>query len=384
MSGNNLYYIYIDTKIEGAVEQLVSYFQTHVFNADDCIYVLCKYYKDFYKQAENLFLQHDICFKWIKKKSDLTLIDGKVVFYLFNAQSNCGVTAHRKLTHIFVTHGESHKIASVKPILRIYDFVISSGQVGVDRLLKANIFSEADRYNNKIIQMGNTFIGQNSYEYCENSNYLLYAPTWEGGLPDENHSSIDPFTSRLLIDIAREYGIQNIVIQPHPNLGHRDQAYTFTFHQMLLDLEKSGLTIFLKNTKWSWKEKLFFYRKKIYLSDGNQNTLRFAVVDLSAMEVQLYAKNIPVSVICHRNIKNLFIPKKMEKDYRFDFNEYNLAINVNSYSDLVHFDTHKLEYFIGYHQEDLKHLNFADRIRWLCLYCTELKQIMVKQRIEQY
>lgn len=384
MSGNNLYYIYIDTKIQGAIEQLVSYFQTHVFNADDCIYVLCKYYKDFYKQAEKLFQQYHIPFKWIKKRSDLQLISGKVVFYLFNAQSNCGLTAYRALTHIFVTHGESHKIASVKPILRIYDFVISSGQVGIDRLLKANIFSQFDIRNNRVILMGNTFIGQNPYEYSANSNYLLYAPTWEGGVPDENYSSIDQSTTQLLIDIAYEHKIQNIVIQPHPNLGHRDQAYKAIFHRMLLDLEKSGLRIFLKKTTWTWKDKLSFYRKNIHLSDANQNTVRFALVDLSAMEVQLYAKEIPVGVICHRNIKNLFIPKAMEKDYRYDFKTYNLIINVDSYSDLTCFDTQKLNYFIGYHQPNLESLDFAHRIRWLCEYCTQLKQITINQCTERY
>ena len=41
MSENNLYYIYIDTKIKGTIDQLVGYFQTKVFNEKDCIFVYC-------------------------------------------------------------------------------------------------------------------------------------------------------------------------------------------------------------------------------------------------------------------------------------------------------------------------------------------------------
>lgn len=51
MSVNNLYYLYIDTKIEGALEQLIRYFQAQVFNVEDCISVYCKYYKEIEKNS---------------------------------------------------------------------------------------------------------------------------------------------------------------------------------------------------------------------------------------------------------------------------------------------------------------------------------------------
>ncbi|QIO10169.1 hypothetical protein [Acinetobacter lanii] len=283
-----------------------------------------------------------------------------------------------------MTHGESHKLASVKPILRIYDFVISSGQVGIDRLLKANIFSPMEVENSKIILMGNTFIGQNDYEFDATSNYLLYAPTWEGGVPEENYSSVDYAAAELIANIARDHQINNIIIQPHPNLGHRDSSYVVVFQNMLLNLEKAGLTIYVKKSHVSWKEKWMFFNKNIHLKNASSQKVRFALVDLSAMEVQLYAKKIPVGVFCHRNIQNLFIPKFLKHDYVFDFQGHDLALNVKDNTHLAHVNERKLNYFIGYHDAKLEHLNFADRIRWLCSYCSALKYEKLRQCFEQY
>ncbi|MDT9452034.1 hypothetical protein [Escherichia coli] len=190
MSNNSLYYIYIDTKIKGAFEQLIRYFQSQVFNNKDCISVFCKYYKEIEHLAVEVFNKHNITFKFIKKNSDLSFIKGKIVFYLFNAQSNCRVVANRDLIHVFVTHGESHKLASVKPIIRIYDYVITSGDVGVDRYLKSGIFTQYDINNGKVLKLGDTFIGSNIFKYESNSHSLVYAPTWEGGVPEENYCSI--------------------------------------------------------------------------------------------------------------------------------------------------------------------------------------------------
>lgn len=77
MSNNSLYYIYIDTKIKGAFEQLIRYFQSQVFNNKDCISVFCKYYKEIEHLAVEVFNKHNITFKFIKKKFRSILYQGK-------------------------------------------------------------------------------------------------------------------------------------------------------------------------------------------------------------------------------------------------------------------------------------------------------------------
>lgn len=225
MSVNNLYYLYIDTEIEGALEQLIRYFQAQVFNVEDCISVYCKYYKEIEKKFTEKFNKHNISFKFIKKNSDLVFNNGKIVFYLFNAQSNCRIVANRNLIHVFVTHGESHKLASVKPIIRIYDYVVTSGDVGIDRYLKSGIFTPFDIRNGKVIKLGNTFIGHNYFQFDVNSRSAVYAPTWEGGIPEENYSSINNETTHKIIKFCKIKKINILYIQAHPNIGHRDHKY---------------------------------------------------------------------------------------------------------------------------------------------------------------
>ncbi|HAZ3930178.1 TPA: hypothetical protein J1446_004567, partial [Escherichia coli] len=145
---------------------------------------------------------HNIPFRFVRKQADYKLDKGKVVLYLFNAQSNCRLVANRSLVHIFVTHGESHKLASIKPIIRIYDYVVTSGNVGIDRFLKSGIFSPYDVQSGRIITLGDTFLGSNEFHYNFDSNALVYAPTWEGGVPEENYCSLQEVNINKIIDFC--------------------------------------------------------------------------------------------------------------------------------------------------------------------------------------
>ena len=64
---SNLYYIYIDTKILGAVIQLLSYFQSNVFNSDACITVYVKYYKENSEIISQIFDNNNIPYNFIKR-----------------------------------------------------------------------------------------------------------------------------------------------------------------------------------------------------------------------------------------------------------------------------------------------------------------------------
>ena len=386
MSENNLYYIYIDTKIKGTIDQLVGYFQTKVFNEKDCIFVYCKFYKEIARYIERKFSKHNIPLKFIKKNSDLTFISGKVVFYLFNAQSNCKLVAHRELIHVFVTHGESNKLASIKPIIKIYDYIVSSGQIGVDRYLKSSIFSESDISNQKkVILMGNTFIGQNNFFYSPSSKNLLYAPTWEGGIPEENYSSIGDLALNNLIEISVNNNIKNIYIQAHPNLGHRDKKYLVLFKKLVLGLKKYGFNVFLLQDKISIYDRLNFIGVKFKHIQKNLLSLQCAVVDISAMEIQLIYNNIPTAVFYDERLLNkLVIPSNIEYLYcssfalnnfnfrKFDFERRQISINE------------KFSYLISYTDKKLEKMDFRERIKWLCSYVFENKNKLVSKNLSRY
>ncbi|EFN5578686.1 hypothetical protein FQH21_27520, partial [Escherichia coli] len=365
MSVNNLYYLYIDTKIEGALEQLIRYFQAQVFNVEDCISVYCKYYKEIEKKFTEEFNKHNISFKFIKKNSDLVFNNGKIVFYLFNAQSNCRIVANRNLIHVFVTHGESHKLASVKPIIKIYDYVVTSGDVGIDRYLKSGIFTPFDIRNGKVIKLGNTFIGHNYFQFDVNSRSAVYAPTWEGGIPEENYSSINNETTHKIIKFCKIKKINILYIQAHPNIGHRDHKYKAILNESIRLFTKAGLIVykitngFIEGTRFP----LIKLRRKI----TNNIKVSYALTDISAMEVQFHSRKIPCGVIVNGNCKeNVFIPKKILSYYKHNlFHVGDDILNIESCPEYIQ------KYILSYSFSSLENMSFKQRIRWLCEYLKE-------------
>lgn len=376
---NKLYYIYIDTKILGAVKQLLSYFQSDVFNPNACISVYVKYYKENSEVISEMFDENGIRYKFIKKYTDISFEDGKVVFYLFNAQSNCRMVAFRNVSHVFITHGESNKKSSVKPITRIYDHVVTSGQVGIDRYLKAGIFTEYDIENSRVIRLGNTFVGQNNYSYNKGSHTLLYAPTWEGGVPDENFSSISKGIHKLLLKTIEDKGIKKLVIQTHPNLGHRDKNYKKSLKLLLSKFVKHKFSVLLVKNKISVKDKVqAFYCGFKYISSIKETSVSHAITDISAMEVQLLVKNIPTTVLANKeDYKDLVIPHKMDSHYSNTMiyldNKDNKSIRFDSPNTI-------LSYIESYEEDSLKQLSFKQRVEWLCRFVNEHKVSQAKLR----
>ncbi|EPB6544128.1 hypothetical protein ACRRB3_003551 [Escherichia coli] len=375
MSVNNLYYLYIDTKIEGALEQLIRYFQAQVFNVEDCISVYCKYYKEIEKKFTEEFNKYNISFKFIKKNSDLVFNNGEIVFYLFNAQSNCRIVANRNLIHVFVTHGESHKLASVKPIIKIYDYVVTSGDVGIDRYLKSGIFTPFDIRNGKVIKLGNTFIGHNYFQFDANSRSAVYAPTWEGGIPEENYSSINNETTHKIIRFCKIKKINILYIQAHPNIGHRDHKYKAILNESIRLFTKAGLIVykitngFIEGTRFP----LIKLRRKI----TNNIKVSYALTDISAMEVQFHSRKIPCGVIVNGNCKeNVFIPKKLLSYYKHNlFHVGDDILNIRYCPEYIQ------KYILSYSFSSLENMSFKQRIRWLCEYLKEDAKIK-KDKLE--
>lgn len=364
MSGSKLYYIYLDTKIVGAVEQLIGYFRAQIFNKNDCISVICKFYKEINLTFSKLFKANDIPFIFVRKQSDLVLDKGKTVFYLFNAQSNCRLVANRDLTHIFVTHGESHKLASIKPIIRIYDYVITSGSVGIERYLKAGVFTSYDVDSGKIITLGDTFLGGNGFSYNKNSNAIIYAPTWEGGVPEENYCSININNTQRILDFCVSKNITRIYIKPHPNLGHRDVSYKLKLQESINKLQHGGIrVIIIKNTITKTWHKFF----QNYITPTIDIEVKYAITDISAMEMQFIRKKIPCSVLIDNNfVSKLIIPKFLDKFYSKVFLAENDEIIFDKEYESQRDELYN--YFFTYPSSDVENKIFRDRIIWLCLH----------------
>lgn len=364
-------YIYLDTKILGSLILLIEYFKYGVFSKETTV-VIFKEYKTQTSKFGKLLKKNGIKAVGFKKYSEIHLQPGGVVFYLFNAQSNCRMVANRDLKHIFVSHGESNKHSSIKPILRIYDHVVTSGSMGVNRLIAHGIFFPDDITRNRLIMMGDTFIGDNSYYNDLSSQTLLYAPTWEGGVPEENYSSLSwANIHEKLYEYALKNAFTKIVIQPHPNLGHRDKTYKKNFYLNLLKLSrKSEIPILLVKSEFHLIDKLLklFSNKKLKLVSKYTNIgIKEAFCDVSAMEVQLRAKEIPVRLFVN-NGQNIFYDPETVDYYDKISLEENSEIKPleNSYDYLL-----PSSYFLQYSDITLANKRKKEKVDWLINFSTQ-------------
>ena len=349
------YFIYLDSKIVGTAKQIAVLFDDKIFQRENTTVLIKKYKHKSAKQIKQFFQSQNISYRFVLA-NDLDELQAGIIFYPFNAQSNCRAVANRRLKHIFITHGESNKIASVKPIIRIYDYVLTAGQAGIDRFLVNKVFTQYDVDNGRIVMAGDTFIGQtglsSSGEPC-----LFYAPTWEGGIESENYSSLEywKIIYKKLIQKANELKVNTIAIKSHPNMGYRNIHYQEFLFELAKKLKQNQLNvvIYQSNLTLSFLQKWFWRKEKIIFS-GSLKHLHaiYAICDISAIETQLINENIPYELYFNPNkymaLNNMDRYKKQNDD----------GIDFLSIPDLVSYKNYVID-------SKLSGLNSKDKIQAL-------------------
>lgn len=299
-------FVYLDSKIIGSALQICTFFDYGVFDKNKVIVLVKKYKHKSNKIIGGIFKQENIQYCFVVD-ADLDNLESGVIFYPFNAQSNCRAVANRNLTHIFITHGESNKVSSIKPIIRIYDYVITAGQAGIERYLNHHIFSQYDVDKGRIISLGDTFIGKTGLSANKmNKNVIFYAPTWEGGIERENYSSlsfVDKVT-KILIQTSKKCHIDTVVIKPHPNMGHRLKEYRTYLFNIVSVLRDYGIGVVLFKPYTNINIVQFLQYKKLGVKFSRSLDRYHAIIgfcDISAMETQFLNEDIPY---------HLFLTKK--------------------------------------------------------------------------
>lgn len=358
-------YIYIDTKILGSIYQLIEYFQSKVFSKEKTI-VYIKKYKECAESFVKLLKKHKIKTKFFTKYSEINMVDNSVVFYLFNAQSNCRIVANRQLIHIFVTHGESNKAASIKPIIRIYDYIICAGMMSVNRFINHKIFYQDDVQRKRLIMMGDTFIGQNNYSLSE-SGHILYSPTWEGGIPEENYSSLQ-WGVEVFEKLFHYLSIQQkstIVIQPHPNLGHRDKKYPMILSKGIKFLNANNIKVVLvtnqENNLKRWLLKIKSRGNLVLKPKNSLIKISEAFCDISAMEAQLNNNFIPTRVFWSHHSSVEELKDQFLIDYYLKtaiFRRQDIIENYEMSNDFYN-------YIFDYSYKSIQNESLENRVEWL-------------------
>jgi len=306
------YILYLDTKIKGTYEIVLSYFNSGILDKNQVL-IIHKLYKENMKWV-SLLSNNNIEVLNIKRWKDLPSLEGKLILYMFNAQSNCRMVAYREAKHVFIGHGESNKLSSAKPIFRIYDQIAVSGVGSIQRFLKRNIFTECDIQQNKFLLVGNQFLGKLPFYYDEHADAILYAPTWEGGVVDENFTSIDKSLEsfKILVKYAQEHKINKIIVKPHPNTGHRKKEYIKSLYRGIQYMLQKKCEVYIKDYKFSFLERLFINKAKYIEADMNM-AIKCAFCDVSAIEMQLLDKEIPYFIFIKD--KGLTLETELLKKY---------------------------------------------------------------------
>jgi len=381
--------LFIDNRFKFHFDQIAPFFKSGFLSASDTLLV-SKFYFSSYAYTESLARSLGLSTNFFLFKRQIPNLDGKVVLYPYNGQTNCRLLLNRNAIHIFLTHGESNKKATINRMTRIYDHVLACGEIAVDRYLDFGIFSKWDIAHGRVIKLGDSLIAQlasfvRSGASTRDGNCLLYMPTWEGGLDEEDFSSVaNTETANVLLAMCERLKVNQVLIQAHPNLGSRLPRYKNTFYSILCKLHDNGVAIFYaKDRAKSQSESLYRSidnRGILQLTDEQSPLIvKYGVVDVSAAEAMLSANGIP-NVVLYKRDKEIFAPRTyldIRRHSMLCLDNSNWRKVVNSYVGTSRDMENQKKFFerlFSYSSESLLTMSHDERFKWLIRYVKQKKQ----------
>ena len=146
----------------------------------------------------------------------------KAAFYVQNHTANVDMLRFPRLTHVWLNHGDSDKAANYSARHSTFDKVFVSGQQGVDRYAAHGVRIRPEQF---------AIVGRPQIERIATRDEplppdaprtVLYAPTWHGGKPNTNYSSLPLGTQ--IVDALLARGA-TVIFRPHPQT-YRDPQQT--------------------------------------------------------------------------------------------------------------------------------------------------------------
>jgi CDP-Glycerol:Poly(glycerophosphate) glycerophosphotransferase len=137
----------------------------------------------------------------------------KAAFYVQNHQANVDMLRFPRLTHVWLNHGDSDKAANYSARHAAFDKVFVSGQQGVERYADHGVRIRPEQF---------ALVGRPQIERIATRDEppapgaprtVLYAPTWHGGKPNTNYSSLS--LGSKIVDALLARGA-TVIFRPHP------------------------------------------------------------------------------------------------------------------------------------------------------------------------
>jgi len=305
------YFLFINSKVTNIIDQVYPPFQKGFFDKDK-ILILYKHHFESVKYIRRDLKKYGLHGHCIINYRDIPSVEGAVWFYTHNSMQNFAVINKNLYSHhVWIGHGDSEKIAYYKKMIRIFDTILVTGDKAIERFIEHKIFSERQR--DKFLNIGKWALC--SVMPTENplasKSAILFAPTWEGAMVEENYSTLHLVDEGKLFmkKLLEQYPVDKIVIKLHPNTGIRDSKLineTKESIEALLSIKKEILFIAEKGDwVYSWIKEHFKnrleYQDKLY--DLNEYHFKAGVTNISAMASMVDAEDIPTFVIYDSSIK---------------------------------------------------------------------------------
>lgn len=307
---NGCAFVFIDNKFTNFFEQIEIFIKNGFLNKEKTVFIIKFYFSNYYliEQAVKRIGIRVVYYKFYRQ---IPKLDGKVIYYPYNGQSNCRMILNRKACHVFLTHGESNKKASVNRMARLYDYVLAAGDISCQRYVENGIFTYQDMEDGRLVRVGNALTAP-CFEYLKRDDgcpCLVYMPTWEGGLDEENYSSIAaPGIESALIRVMHGIKTSKILIKFHPNTGGRLKIYKQKILKLINELLHQDIEVYLDPASFNFVKSNKKIRAKVKIGDEGLKVV-CGVVDVSASEFMLAAEKIP-SIVFVAKKNNIFAPKE--------------------------------------------------------------------------
>ncbi|WP_299947817.1 hypothetical protein [uncultured Microbulbifer sp.] len=244
------YAVYLDSRDVDTLCNVNKWFENDFFNKKSTIIIL-RSYPECCSKFVKMLDGYGFSFVGYNRFRDLSCEGLKAVFYPFNTNTNHLLLRNRNVKHVFIGHGDSDKIASINPLVRIYDHIFVAGSLSIDRYFNNDLFFSSDDRENRFFRIGTPYIAPEHADIVD-SDGVLYAPTWEGANDAQAYSSI--LLAAELIAALIERGL-TVYFQPHPSTGVIKNTYRNAVEEVIMTFEGvAGFKFVSTSSRFSARE----------------------------------------------------------------------------------------------------------------------------------
>jgi len=218
--------VYCDSRDPNSAAQVLKWFRYGFFQKRSAIVVNRLYFLAAGRQLRQ-FEAEGVAYVLFWPLDAVDFRSARAVFYPYHTNTNQIMIKAIGPVHVFTGHGDSDKAGSVNPMTRMYDHVLVSGDLTIQRLLQARVMTPYDAAEGRMVRVGMPYLEPLSEAELvpPEDGYILYAPTWEGVERRQQYSSLEGGFGLELVGHLLEHAGAPVVFRPHPSTGQKLGKY---------------------------------------------------------------------------------------------------------------------------------------------------------------